>query len=84
MDNQENSLACAELEAMELIKELVSLRESLMLSQRQASTLLGWSSHGGLSSIENGRTKPSLARVIQILHIYGYHLEIVKNKELPG
>ena len=70
----------AERKTTEIVQKAVELRKENYLSQAQVSELLGLKSHGNITLVEQGKTIPGLDRILRILAIYGYTLEVVPLK----
>ena len=68
----------AQEETQRLIHEMVSIRKESYLSQKELSELMGLSSHGNITLIEQGKSSPRLDRFLKILGAMGYTLEIKK------
>lgn len=68
----------AQSQLEKLIEKTAELRRENYLSQKQVCEILGLSSHGNITMIEQGKTIPRVDRLLKILSVYGYTLEIVK------
>ena len=80
-DKAEFFASFADKKATEIIQKAVELRKESYLSQAQVSELLGLKSHGNITLIEQGKSIPGLDRILRILAVYGYTLDVVPIKE---
>ncbi len=67
------------LNESEFIEELIKIRLSKKLSQRQVS-LLANIKQPILANLERGKHSPSLSTLFKILKVYGYKIELKKEK----
>lgn len=71
---EENALA----DAQRLIAQMTEIRKESYLSQKELASMMGLSSHGNITLIEQGKSYPRLDRFLKILGALGYTLEIRK------
>lgn len=67
----------AEKRVSEIIQKEIELRNESYLSQAQVGDILGLKSSSGIAAIEKGKTSPGLDRILRILAVYGYTLDVV-------
>lgn len=75
---EQNHEEFAQAQLEKIIRRTTELRQENYLSQKQVCEILGLTSHGNLTMIEQGKTIPKVNRLLKILSVYGYTLEIVK------
>ena len=64
--------------SQKIISSAIQLRKDAYLSQAQVGEILGLKNHTSISLIEQGKSSPGLEKILQILSVYGYSLEVVR------
>ena len=65
-----------------IIEQAASLRKDLLISQKSVSEMIGLSTHGNLTLIEQKKVIPRLDRMLRILSVYGYTLKVCKKEDV--
>ena len=67
----------AEKKMLEIVDQATDLRNKQILSQREVAKMLGMTSHGNITMIEQHKTIPRLDNFLRLLSVYGYTLQVV-------
>ena len=81
METPEHFKKIASDKVSEIVATEIELRRENYLSQPQMAKILGITNHTTISIIEAGKSSPGLERILQMLAVCGYTLEVVKIKK---